>query len=130
MSAALTTHNTERNMRYNAKKCFLSKISDPSGFLCVFIKRTHYYFVRFVPESVRWLRSKNKLVKAENILRKIASSNNKEYPSNVQLQPVKSSEVHSGSFKDLVSNFQIASITLRLCLMWLVYLTSFQLVFP
>ena len=112
------------------KNVFLSKISDPSGFLCVFIKRTHYYFVRFVPESVRWLRSKNKLVKAENILRKIASSNNKEYPSNVQLQPVKSSEVHSGSFKDLVSNFQIASMTLRLCLMWLVYLTSFQLVFP
>ena len=158
VSAALTTHHAERDLRYNTKKCFLSNISVLLVF-CVslfthfspmshfytpwkrfqevskcdtglkWVKGTHYYFVRFVPESVRWLRSKNKLIKAENILRKIASSNNKEYPSNIQLQPVKSSEVHSGSFKDLVSNFHIASMTLRLCIMWLVYLTSFKFVF-
>jgi len=76
------------------------------------------FAIKFIPESVRWQRSKNKLEEAEKTLRRIAASNNKVFPVNCQISPVKKETVNKGSYKDLVSTWNAFSKTMKLTIMW------------
>ena len=51
---------------------------------------------RLVPESPRWLVVKGKRQEAEKVIRKIAATNGKIYPENLDLSPL--FEVNRNSF--------------------------------
>ena len=56
--------------------------------------------LRYIPESVRWLRVNKKMEEAEKILRKIAYRNKKPWP-HATLTQIADSTRNKGSLKDL-----------------------------
>ena len=57
---------------------------------------------RWIPESIRWLRVKNKTEKAEEILRTLAEQNRRTFP-NVKLIEV-TEEDSNASIKEMFTN--------------------------
>ena len=74
------------------------------------------FYFRYVPESVRWLRTKKKLNKAEDILKKIGKRNRKF--SNASLSELPKVSDKNTSYKDLFITFSMAMSTLVQCYGW------------
>ena len=73
-------------------------------------------YFRYVPESVRWLRTKKKINKAENILKKIGQRNKKF--SSASLSAPEEGAVKNTSYKDLFISPSMAVSTLVQCYTW------------
>ncbi|XP_078378344.1 organic cation transporter protein-like [Oculina patagonica] len=76
---------------------------------------------RFVPESTRYLLLKGKIADAENVLRKIAATNKKEYPEEPLSNPKAQGKVQSmGNVLDLFRTKRMTHRTLVCWYAWLV----------
>ena len=75
---------------------------------------------RFTPESVRWLRTQNRLEEGEAIFKKIAKKNKRIYPKYARLKPVISNESSNGTYKDLFFPYHMCWMTLSFSTMWYV----------
>ena len=73
-------------------------------------------YFRYVPESVRWLRTKKKINEAENVLKKIGKRNRKI--SNASLSAPPEGAVKNTSYKDLFIPPSMALSTLVQCYTW------------
>ncbi|XP_065661825.1 organic cation transporter-like protein isoform X3 [Hydra vulgaris] len=71
-----------------------------------------------IPESVRWLRTKNHLHEAEAILRKVAKINRSSYPEGKKLIPIHDSEIARGSYKDLFKGWIMLRKAIAVASMW------------
>ena len=74
------------------------------------------FYFRYVPESVRWLRTQNKVNAAENILKEIGQRNGKF--SNASLSAPPEGAVKNTSYKYLFTHLSIAMCTLVQCYTW------------
>lgn len=74
---------------------------------------------RFIPESLRWHRSKNNLKEVEKILQKIAKINKRTYPSNATLEPVEiTDEEKNATFRDLFTSCHESLKVFLVCFIW------------
>ena len=71
----------------------------------------------FLPESVRWLLVNDKVEEAENLLKKIAAINKRDYPANVELQ-IPNTLSEDGSLIDLVKNWSVMKTILIYMAVW------------
>lgn len=69
----------------------------------------------FVPESVRWLLKKGRVVDARETLSKVARLNGKEMPDEELCLP---KEERLGDFRDLFYSLKMAHRTLVMWFMW------------
>ena len=75
-------------------------------------------FSSLVPESIRWLRVNGKTIEAEDVLKRIAKRNKRDWPVNVNLAPTVSENNKSVSVKYLFYPFQMAVSTLIQMFAW------------
>lgn len=75
---------------------------------------------RFIPESVRWYRVNNKLEKAEQVLRRIAKINKKQWPNNVKILGLKNQQNVQTTIKDVFLPWKMGVYTLIQCFGWYV----------
>ena len=76
----------------------------------------YIYDFRYVPESVRWLRTKKKLNEAEDILKKIGKINRRF--TNASLSELPEGADKNTSYNDLFITFSMAMSTLVQCYTW------------
>ena len=74
------------------------------------------FHFRYVPESVRWLRTQKKVNAAENILKKIGQRNRRVSNSSLSAPP--EGAVKNTSYKDLFINLSMSMRTLVQCYTW------------
>ena len=74
------------------------------------------FYFRYVPESVRWLRTRKKLNAAEDILKKIGKRNRKL--SNASLSEPPEGADRNTSYRDLFNTFSMAMSTFVQCYAW------------
>ena len=79
---------------------------------------TNFVFFSYIPESVRWLRTKNHMKKAEAVLRKVAKVNKSTYPEGKKLTPIHENEISKGSYKDLFKGWKMLRTTIAVASMW------------
>ena len=73
-----------------------------------------------LPESFRWMRVSGKTEEAENVLKRIAKKNKKDWPVNVKLAPTSVKDKKSESAKYLFFPFKMAISTFIQMFAWCV----------
>ena len=76
------------------------------------------FYLRFIPESPRWLLVKNKPEQAWKELQKVADFNRKEMPDGELEQKDATAAQRTGDFRDLFSSVNMTKRTLISCFAW------------
>lgn len=85
-------------------KCYILSTFTPFNYVCIiFLKR--FFINRYVPESMRWLQTQNRIEEMSKILSKVAKSNGKTLPPSVKEALLANPIINNNASKMVITNY-------------------------